>query len=265
MIRYLNLRIVRLQSVVSILLLVIISMLHTLFMNNMFESLDIIEYSPYSKWILVESYSGLGILYLLIMPLVISIGVSDIYIQDKKQNLQLNIYLYYSRLHSNLIYLLHSSIVSFLIATIPLFIGFISLFMVFPDIIPDKSFSQLIGVTSFNTLFSSLFYGHPFVFIFIYSMLVGVWASVMNVMAISLSIYFNKRIYAIIGPFLFQILLIIIGDISGNSFIVAPVYFLLAATPFVLLKTSIIILTFVLYILLSMYFFIKGTKNYELD
>lgn len=105
----------------------------------------------------------------------------------------------------------------------------------------------------------------PILYILLYILLVGMWAATMNVLSITLSLYTNKRIYAIIGSFIFQIILIILTNFTDQPYIAPPIYFLLGKTGFMYIDVLPILLTFILYVSLSIYFYIRGMRKYELD
>ncbi|MEB7067230.1 hypothetical protein NEM27_11275 [Mammaliicoccus sciuri] len=266
LIKYLILRHIRIQTMLAFIVLSLISISHIIYINLTIGKTNLIEYTPYSKWILLDSMGGFGTLYLLIMPLAISIGVSDIFIQDKNNNLLDYVQLNYSNYESDFLKIFYSSLVVFILVVTSLLINVFGMFLILPDISPDRIFNKLIGIDEFNTFFVPIYYDYPNIFIMIYIFLVAIWACIMNIFSITLSIYSKKRILAMIGSFIFQILLIITSELAKNYFIIVPpIYFLSIGTPFMSLKNQPIFITFFVYVGLSIYFYIRGMRKYELD
>lgn len=79
MLKYMNLRIIRLQFVIAFLILTSISMLHLYEAYRSYGTFGLLENTPYTQSLLFDGFSGVPLIYLLIMPLAVSVGVSDIY------------------------------------------------------------------------------------------------------------------------------------------------------------------------------------------
>ncbi|MBO3079529.1 hypothetical protein [Mammaliicoccus sciuri] len=265
MLKYMNLRIIRLQFVIAFLILTSISMLHLYEAYRSYGTFGLLENTPYTQSLLFDSFSGVPLIYLLIMPLAVSVGVSDIYIQDRKQNLLHYAYMYQLRKNVDLKVILYSSVVAALLVITPLIMNFIGEFLILPNILPERFTNKPLGFFTTYTLNASLYYAMPILYILLYILLVGMWAATMNVLSITLSLYTNKRIYAIIGSFIFQIILIILTNFTDEPYIAPPIYFLLGKTGFMYINVLPILLTFILYVSLSIYFYIRGMRKYELD
>ncbi|MFC7087204.1 hypothetical protein [Mammaliicoccus vitulinus] len=260
-----KLRIMRLQLFISFIILTTIALLHLYDAYQTYSICGLLENTPYTQSLLFDGSSGFRIVYLLIMPLTVSVGVSDIFIQDRKQHLLHHAYINHGNKSVDIKVILYSSIVASLLVIIPLLINFIGEFLILPNILPERFTNKPIGIYSSSTLSVSLYYAMPLLYILLYILLAGIWGAIMNVFAITLSIYANRRILAIIGPFIFQILLIILTNLPYKPFIVPPIYFLMGRTEFMYIEVLPIVLTFILFISLSMYFYTRGIRKYELD
>ncbi len=262
---YMKLRTNRFQLYLAFAILSLIAVLHISEVQNRYAMFQNLESTPYTKWLLFDTFSGLSIVYLLLMPLAIAIGVSDIFIHDKHNNLLMNAYIYKSKVQTDFYVILYSSIVAFIVSALPLILNVVGIFLVLPDIKPDRYINHPIGMNMYDTLSVNMHYDHPYLYILTYIVLAGVWGSIMNILAISMSLYTNKRIIAIIGPFVFQIFLIIVGNLTQNEFVVPPVYFIQGITMFMQTNYLVIVLTFLIYAILSIYFYISGNRKNEIN
>ncbi|UTI84563.1 hypothetical protein NIT60_09215 [Mammaliicoccus sciuri] len=105
----------------------------------------LLENTPYTQSLLFDSFSGVPLIYLLIMPLAVSVGVSDIYIQDRKQNLLHYAYMYQLRKNVDLKVILYSSVVAALLVITPLIMNFIGEFLILPNILPERFTNKPLG------------------------------------------------------------------------------------------------------------------------
>ncbi|MEB8068775.1 hypothetical protein [Mammaliicoccus fleurettii] len=260
-----KLRIMRLQLYIVFTILIIIAVLHLFDAYQTYGINKLLENTPYTQSLLFDGYSGFQTVFLLMMPLAVSIGVSDIFIQDRKQHLLHHAYMYHENKSVDIQVILYSSIVALLLVIIPLLINFVGEFLILPDILPERMTINPIGIFSWNTLSVHLYYKMPLLYILLYISLTGIWGAIMNVFAITLSLYTNKRILAMIGPFIFQILLIILSNLTYEPFIVPPIYFLMGRTEFMYFEVLPILLTLGLFIGLSIYFYVRGMYKNELN
>lgn len=265
MFKYMKLRILRLQLFIAFILLTIIALLHLYNAYQTYGIYVLLENTPDTRSLLFDGFSALQTVYLLIMPLAVSIGVSDIFIQDRKQHLLHHAYMYHVNKSVDIKVILYSSIIASLLVIIPLLMNLIGEFLILPNISPERYTNNLIGIHSSNTLSVPLYYTMPLLYILLYILLAGIWGAIMNIFGITLSIYTNNRILAMIGPFIFQILLIILTNLSYKPYVVPPIYFLTGRTEFMYFEFLPIVLTFILFISLSIYFYIRGMRKYELD
>lgn len=243
----------------------IIALLHLYDAYQTYGINKLLENTPYTQSLLFDGFSTFQTVYLLIMPLAISIGVSDIFIQDRKQHLTYHAYMYHENMSVNMKVILYSSIVAFLLVIIPLVINFVGEFLLLPNILPERITNDPIGIVSSSTFSVPLYYSMPTLYILMYIIWAGIWGVIMNIFAITLSLCTNRRILAIIGPFILQILLIILSNLTYNSYVEPPMYFITGRMDFVYFEAFPIVLTFILYVGLSIYFYIRGMRKYELD
>lgn len=255
----------RMQLYIVFTILIIIALLHLFDAYQTYGINKLLENTPYTQSLLFDGFSTFQTVYLLIIPIAISIGVSDIFIQDRKQHLTYHAYMNHTNKSVNIKVILYSSIVAFLLVIIPLVINFVGEFLLLPNILPERITNDPIGIRSSNTLSVPLYYSMPTLYILMYIIWAGIWGVIMNIFAITLSLYTNRRILAIIGPFLLQILLIILSNLTYKAYVEPPIYFITGRMDFVYFEAFPIVLTFILYVGLSIYFYIRGMRKYELD
>ncbi|RTX72917.1 hypothetical protein CD117_07285 [Mammaliicoccus sciuri] len=255
----------RMQLYMVFTILIIIALLHLYDAYQTYGINKLLENTPYTQSLLFDGFSAFPTVYLLIMPLAISIGVSDIFIQDRKQHLTYHAYMYHANKYVNMKVILYSSIVAFLLVIIPLIINFVGEFLILPNILPERITNKPIGIHSSSTFSVPLYYSMPTLYILMYIIWAGIWGVIMNIFAITLSLYTNRRILAIIGPFILQILLIILSNLTYKAYVEPPIYFIMGRMDFVYFEAFPIVLTFILYVSLSIYFYIRGMRKYELD
>lgn len=255
----------RMQLLIVFSILMIIALLHLYDAYQTYGINKLLENTPYTQSLLFDGFSTFQTVYLLIMPLAISIGVSDIFIQDRKQHLTYHAYMNYTNMSVNMKMILYSSIVAFLLVIIPLVINFVGEFLLLPNILPERITNHPIGIRSSNTLSVPLYYSMPTLYILMYIIWAGIWGVIMNIFAITLSLYTNRRILAIIGPFILQILLIILSNLTYKAYVEPPIYFIMGRMDLVYFEAFPIVLTFILYVSLSIYLYLRGMRKYELD
>lgn len=255
----------RMQLYIVFTILIIIALLHLYDAYQTYGINKLLENTPYTQSLLFDGFSAFQTVYLLIMPLAISIGVSDIFIQDRKQHLTYHAYMYHANKYVNMKVILYSSIVAFLLVIIPLIINFVGEFLILPNILPERYTNHPIGIVSSSTFSVPFYYSMPTLYILMYIIWAGIWGVIMNIFAITLSLYTNRRILAIIGPFLLQILLVILSSLTFKAYVEPPIYFVIGKMDFVYFEAFPIVLTFIIYVGLSIYFYIRGMRKYELD
>lgn len=255
----------RMQLLIVFSILMIIALLHLYDAYQTYGINKLLENTPYTQSLLFDGFSTFQTVYLLIMPLAISIGVSDIFIQDRKQHLTYHAYMNHTNMSVNMKVILYSSIVAFLLVIIPLVINFVGEFLLLPNILPERITNHPIGIGSSNTLSVPLYYSMPTLYILMYIIWAGIWGVIMNIFAITLSLYTNRRILAIIGSFLLQILLIILSNLTYKAYAEPPIYFIMGRMDLVYFEAFPIVLTFILYVSLSIYLYLRGMRKYELD
>lgn len=128
----------RMQLLIVFSILMIIALLHLYDAYQTYGINKLLENTPYTQSLLFDSFSGVPLIYLLIMPLAVSVGVSDIYIQDRKQNLLHYAYMYQLRKNVDLKVILYSSVVAALLVITPLIMNFIGEFLILPNILPER-------------------------------------------------------------------------------------------------------------------------------
>lgn len=213
MLKYLKLIIYKWEFVISFLLLCSISIIHLWNVKIQHEEYQLLEYTPYTENIMIKGDSLLSILYVGIMPLVISIGVSTLF--------------YKLNLKSKFKTLIYSSFVSFIMVTLPLLINFLGMFMILPNIKPDIVLKQFGGIFSDNPMIISLYYDYPTIFILSLIVFVGLWGIVTNVFSISLLLYFGEKVIVMFIPFILHTLFYAITEFMIVDIIVTPIHFLL--------------------------------------
>lgn len=145
-----KLRILRLQLFIAFILLTIIALLHLYNAYQTYGIYVLLENTPYTRSLLFDGFSALQTVYLLIMPLAVSIGVSDIFIQDRKQHLLHHAYMYHVNKSVDIKVILYSSIIASLLVIIPLLMNLIGEFLILPNISPERYTNNLIGIHVFR-------------------------------------------------------------------------------------------------------------------
>ena len=257
-------RLLRKQFIYAFLILVTIAVAHAIYVIDTLGTQITYRDTPYTKWLLVDNFSGFSIIYLLLLPIIVSVATGDVYIQDKQNGFLHAHITQQTRWRTWLNYSAVSSLYTALIVIVSLVVNVVILFCFLPNISPDPIINKGSGLNGYNTLFISGYYHHPYLHIAWSILHVALCAMIYNLLAISLSIVFNKRIVAFIGVFCAQMMLIILNQFLPRMWLIPPVYFLQNGTPFIVVNMWHVLFTYILMLLCIMIFKKIGDAKYEI-
>lgn len=158
-------------------------------------------HSVFNKWIGGTFSSFWGSLFFTISPILAALPFSDSLFTDKKDGYVKNLF---TRTNKGK-YFVSKYIAVFLsgacAVTIPLIFNFYLSSLVLPCVIPDPSTGTFM-IMGFHT-WANLYFGSPFLYVFIYLTLIFFVSGILTTVALSLSFFVKHKYIVVLTPFLF--------------------------------------------------------------
>ncbi|MFD1417999.1 hypothetical protein [Companilactobacillus keshanensis] len=212
MINYLKFRIIKRSIIISLAIGSLLSAIQIL------QSLiPIIKYgnifleSPYIKWLSIDPFNFVPIVFFMLIPLMASIPSANILKEDLDSGLLLHLK---NKVNLNKIVLgygLTAFSGGFLTIFITLITNFLSYFLFLPNIKPDFLINENLLIIQENTLFVGLFYQHPFVHGILSILLTSIWGGIFAVMTCALSLWIKEKFLALLSSTVFQIIILLLN------------------------------------------------------
>lgn len=182
----------------------------------------------FETWICGNTYNLEGFLYFMILPILAVLPYGDSYFTDSSSGFLVNIYARCKRRD----YLLAKYIAVFTVAgtvfVSPLLLNLALCSALLPSLLP-----QVIANSNIDTahIWFQLYAIHPYVYIFLYLLLDFIFAGLTACLALTASLYTEKRLVVLMAPFIIHIFIYsVCGMLSPKAMGYAPTYFLLAGS-----------------------------------
>lgn len=214
-------------------------------------------FSPFLKWIIYDDFSIYASMLLIIFPILASIPYADSYWIDLNSGFVKNLYVRTSKYN----YLISRYITNFIIGgisvLIPLIVSLYLLFMTVPAV-PPSIFSQ---TDIAKEMFSNIFYNHPYIYILIYLFMYFMFGGVYASLGLGASSFCKNR-FLVIGIPIISYLSMYILEIAGLPQLV-PAKFLSASQSVLGINIISIIIIFLILFIGSLILYVLGAKHHE--
>lgn len=218
----------------------------------------IMPHTVFSKWIGGEAVSVQHFSYFLIIPLLSVMPWSASTYTDKKRGIIKNYFIRAHKYHYYFAKLIANFIVGGGVSVVPLITSLLLTSGTLPSIRPEVS-AGTFAIRS-DSMFSELFYTHPYVYIFIYIFIIFVFCGLIASFASSIGIWIDNSFSVVIFPFIIHLFLYTICS-SMNARKFAPFYFLDPFQNANSINLGIILLEGAVLIALSAFSVIWGIRN----
>ena len=223
-----------------LMLLVVVS-----FVTHCFESLfGVVEmiytFSASTVFVLHSSHHPYSTLFVLIVPLIIPLALSDSLFTERLKKTDTLLYTRISSTKYMLSKAVSCFVLGFFIVLIPLAMSQVLSLIAFPFTSPRPFTSTSSSSMGFAKAFSFislnwLYFGHPYIYNIVFSIFLAIYAGCCSVIALSISIYIKKhRSVVISSVFILTVVSMLIGHylrVSGhtdNKSLVIINYFIVA-------------------------------------
>ncbi|ACI30495.1 MULTISPECIES: ABC transporter permease [Bacillus cereus group] len=209
------------------------------------------------KWI---GFQSVGSFLFLLMPLISVFVFSDSYLLEQKNGFLNGIYTRVSKGK----YLFSKYISVFIIGGISFILPLlISLVIVSLTVSTEPASNPNSGLTpiSLNHMFSGLYFSSPILYCCLYLFIDFLFAGVFAVLALSISIFIKKVFVVLLIPFLINIILSIVLEPIIPQ--IVPTYLVDPQQPILYNKPIYLVVEFLLFLLISLFFYFWGIKKYE--
>lgn len=222
-------------------------------------------YILFNHWIGGEAYSLGSSLYFFVFPILIAIPYGWSYCEELTSGYRLQIIARVGKKK----YIIGKYIATFisggLAMTTPMLINFMMTALFFPAIKPVVSYDTMYGVFGYS-LFSELYYTHPFVYVVLYLILDFIFCGSLTCLTMISAKYIKHKWVNCIFPFLVCMIINLCSNFfistSKQNYEISPFYFLRPAESAYPAKLSIIlIMLFGIILFTIIYNWITGRKN----
>ncbi|NYZ59815.1 hypothetical protein EO246_11810 [Lactococcus lactis] len=169
--------------------------------------------SPYSNWIGIDSFNFSPILFFLLIPIIASIPAATLLRQDINNQFILQLKIRKSLKQIIWSYAGVAFITGFIVIMIPLLINFSSYFFILPNIKPDDMINANLAIINKNTLLVSLYYTHPFWHAMIAIIVTSLWGGLFSLFTFATSLFIKNKFVALSSGLMLQIVLLLVNSI----------------------------------------------------
>lgn len=215
-------------------------------------------YSIFNKWIGGEIYSIHGPLFRTLLPIIAAIPYADSLFTDKKNGYCKNLFVRVDKVK----YYISKYVAVFLTAgaavVIPLIFNFYLTSLFMPAITPSAS-SMSYSIFD-NCMWSNIFYTNPYLYVFLYLILVFIFSGIIATSALAMSYFVNNRFAVLISPFVLYIVgNFILSYIDLNKY--SPKNFLSISQGIPASLNVIIVEGICLFLLFGIIYYVGGRKD----
>lgn len=155
----------------------------------------------YDYWIGQHCFRNTqGEIFYLILPMLATLPFADSYFADAKDGFLRSVCIRTKRLHYYVAKYIAVFLSAFVVITVPLLLDFLLGTLFLPLMQPLVTLSQTtVGETQ---TFPWLFYNMPVVYVLVYTLMAGVFAGLLAVLALAFSHILNYRFLVLLAPFI---------------------------------------------------------------
>lgn len=162
----------------------------------------------YDFWICQHfSFNTQGEIFYTILPMLAALPFADSYFADARDGFLRSVCIRTKRLHYYIAKYIAVFFSAFMVISVPLLLDFILGMLYLPVMKPLVTLSQT--AMGENQTFPWLFYNMPVVYVLVYTLIAGVFAGLLAVLALAFSHILNYRFLVLLAPF--------IGYLFANS------------------------------------------------
>lgn len=193
---------------ISLLLGILISIMQIIF------SLPVVkEDTVYTKWLEIDPFSFVTIIFYIILPFLASIPAATIFKQDHDNGFLAKLQLTWSNKKIVLNYAFIAFIIGFLVIFLSLITNLLGWFLLVPNIKPDNLINNNLLIISQNTLFVNLYYLHPLLYALLSILWAAIWGGLFSMFTMGASLFIKNLFAALSAGLMLQIFLLIMNKI----------------------------------------------------
>ncbi|MFQ3545771.1 hypothetical protein Q7A53_16960 [Halobacillus rhizosphaerae] len=216
--------------------------------------------NAYYQWIGMNWSAFETNLLFFLMPILACVPFAYSYTQDLNSGFIKSIYTRTSRRN----YLVSKFISTFMTGAVaylvPLALNFALIALLLPIVTPDIAYgTSSIGL---NSMWSSLFYDHTFLYCAVYGLINFFFAGIYAVMGLAAAVFTNRVFIVLVIPFIVNLALETGFELTGQPAMV-PFKFLVPGQPVYHIQFSIIALELLLLLFVSSVLFLGGIRKRE--
>jgi ABC-type transport system involved in multi-copper enzyme maturation permease subunit len=156
--------------------------------------------SLFAYWIGDDSMTSGSVLYFFLFPLLIAIPFGWSYCSERRSGYIKNMVIRAGRTKYHLSKYIALFLSGGLAMVMPLLFNFLLTAMFVPAVLPDVSYITGYGIGA-NSLFSMLFYTHPFAYVFTYLAVDFVFCGLLACLCFAVSSFIKNRVIVVLLPF----------------------------------------------------------------
>jgi hypothetical protein len=156
--------------------------------------------SLFNSWIGMSDLSAGSVQYFFLFPLLVAIPFGWSYCAERRSGYIKNIVVRTGRTNYHLSKYIATFLSGGLAMAIPLLANFLLTAMFVPAVLPDVSCVTAYGILS-SSMFSMLFYAHPFIYVFTYLAVDFVFCGLIACLCFAVSAFVKNRIVVVLLPF----------------------------------------------------------------
>ncbi|MCH5465532.1 hypothetical protein [Levilactobacillus tujiorum] len=176
-----------------------------------------VDTTAITEWIGFTQHLKYVYIYYLALPFVCSLGVNQTTVEDYRSGFIAHFVFHRSVSRYWASSQIMSFLSGFLIAAVPIAIDLLATFISLPALTPDWMINQLITLPKL-TYFSTLYYEHPFLLIFIYIGMSGVLGGLAAMVSSTVGLFTKRSIVAISSPLIICLGMAFLTTLSPRYF-----------------------------------------------
>jgi hypothetical protein len=200
--------------------------------------------SPYTLWISIDPFHASSMIFYILIPLIASIPAGMMIKDDLASGFfqQLQVRKNIDQILGG--YFTASFVTGFLVILISLIVNYAIFFMLMPNVKPDDLLNSNLGIYSRDTLFINVYFEHPFLHGFMFTLFASVWGGIFASFTTACSIWIKVRFVPLFAGFALQVVLTMLNiagtPLFNNSINISPADFTRETTGMVDQNTAVL-------------------------
>ncbi|WP_369902178.1 hypothetical protein [Bacillus manliponensis] len=220
------------------------------------------DFTPFNKWIGMDTFSFQLQLLLLICPIIVALPFSDSYFTDKKSGFLKAIYVRTSKINYIITKLFVNFIIGGLVYVVPFLLSLWAVVLLFPSVKPDPMTGTAILFD--GQMWADIYYSEPYAYILRYLVIIFLYGGLFATIGLAISVFCKNRFVVLVAPFLLYLAMFFIFQlISLPEYI--PAKFLSPGQEVTSIRFSVIVMEFVVLLFVSISVFVLGAYKSETD